>query len=495
MCGLVGVSSKFQNGFSREEVDTLLLSMFLNQLRGKDSTGLGVVTKKLEHTWCKIGAPFEELLRTKMYKETEERIFKEGKFVFAHARAATRGVINTENAHPFEVKKKSGGEIVLIHNGTLIPNQILPGFEKFGVDSHWIADCIAAYGYKESLEKIRGAIATIWWDSDKKRIYFYRNYERPLYYAKTNNQILLNSERESLIYLKHKFALHFEEKDIVNVAINKVHILDVESLELKTEQINDRPKFNYYMPEPKNQSKTSMYSHNLPRGYIEDAKLIRAGDILSVEWRPSYDRKTTQPARWTQINYNGWITTPNVPPYEEGLIRMFWNDVTKEVRKELFKDNVVSFETVVIPNEFSLYDEHNVLNNPEPGKEIRFQIKKGDKKIHHKVVYSGVQKGFLSNYQNNVDGKIQVGDTVTLEVGEIEEMNTKGLFKCLAFRVKEKMDKFIDFHFYSNMPKEEIEKIGVFAGHINTIELLPQEVIDRTGSVARVLVCNVKSLQ
>ena len=105
MCGLFGLVSAENNGFSNTNMDELLGAMNLNMFRGSDSTGMCFVTKDNDYDWMKaVGSP-GDFTRNKSWIAFKQDIYKKAKLVFGHGRSATRGTVTLNNAHPFEAFK------------------------------------------------------------------------------------------------------------------------------------------------------------------------------------------------------------------------------------------------------------------------------------------------------------------------------------------------------------------------------------------------------
>jgi predicted glutamine amidotransferase len=213
MCGLIGYISPYTNGFSNNEIDAVEQALILNSLRGDDSTGAVAIDNKNVWQWRKaIGNPKRFLESHTQWGDLRRTLFARGKVVFGHGRAATRGDVNAENAHPFDITRDDKSHLLLVHNGTLHAHQSLPGFSEHDVDSEWLAKTIATIGAEEALSQVNGAIATIWWDEKDNTINFYRNYERPLWTAiLKSGGLIYNSEPEIIKYLAHRFKLELKE--------------------------------------------------------------------------------------------------------------------------------------------------------------------------------------------------------------------------------------------------------------------------------------------
>lgn len=97
-----------------------------------------------------------------------------------HNRAATRGVKNSTNAHPYQY-----GRITGAHNGTLdmaCTRELEEKLgEKFEVDSMAIFAAIERFGVDETIPMLQGAWSLVWHDADDKTINFIRNDKRPMW--------------------------------------------------------------------------------------------------------------------------------------------------------------------------------------------------------------------------------------------------------------------------------------------------------------------------
>ena len=205
MCGLVAVISKGKFGFQQREVDTFSQMLFVDQLRGRDGTGVFFNTKKGKPHIRTLKAPYHAsiFLNTKEYAETEKTLFQESNFAVGHNRAATRGKSIVENTHPFRVE-----HITLVHNGTLTTQKELhPTVE---VDSHAICHSMASIGEKETLKLINGAFALIWFNSKTGQLNLCRNGQRPLFLIETSTSFIACSEEDMGIWIAKRNGLKVE---------------------------------------------------------------------------------------------------------------------------------------------------------------------------------------------------------------------------------------------------------------------------------------------
>lgn len=176
MCGLVGVagyiSQKEQTVFKRLlEIDTI---------RGPHSTGvLSVNHAGYPEVAKKVGTPWD-LYEHKIFDDVMKGSLN---VLMGHNRWATKGKINSRNAHPFE-----HDHIIGAHNGTLRSQQLLIDHKDFEVDSDNIFHSIAKVGVDETIKKTCGAFALTWYDAMTETMNFVRNDERPLWLCESEDK-------------------------------------------------------------------------------------------------------------------------------------------------------------------------------------------------------------------------------------------------------------------------------------------------------------------
>ena len=188
MCGIVGMISKNQNGFFKNEVDGFHQLLWADQLRGTNGTGVFFDTGK-EKTMVHIikdALPASQFLYDKEYDKIDTTLIKSSRFIIGHNRAATKGSVTKANTHPFRERN-----ITLVHNGTLLTHKELGDKE---VDSHAIAESMSKIGYKETIKKIDGAFALVWFDTKEGTLNLCRNSQRPLSIVETKDCYIISSE-------------------------------------------------------------------------------------------------------------------------------------------------------------------------------------------------------------------------------------------------------------------------------------------------------------
>lgn len=206
MCGIVGALGCI---YAREETAFKLLCK-LDTVRGEDSTGVCSVTKDAGNwaTLKDVGTPFE------LFKDTgfTDMMKRSHSALFGHNRAATKGAVNVDNAHPFKQ-----GRFIGCHNGTLLTTYNLKDHKDFKVDSENIYHNMEIEGVEETLKKLNGAFTLCWYNMELHTISLVRNKERPLYYCYTK-------DNKTLFWASESWMIH--------VALEKVGIARQEILEL-----------------------------------------------------------------------------------------------------------------------------------------------------------------------------------------------------------------------------------------------------------------------
>ncbi len=190
MCGIVGAIAKYNNGFNTGALAAFTDLLFMDTLRGPDSTGVFLVDKDGDTTLLKDVGTAQRFLVNKDYDTyIDTPAYKIGKALVGHNRKATIGKVDAVNAHPFTVN----GEFVLVHNGSL------PGHKHLG-DAEVDSNAIAQYlhdkwkddGTPEEkadlLAHIGGAWALVWYDLRTNKLNIVRNSQRPLSLIETNSE-------------------------------------------------------------------------------------------------------------------------------------------------------------------------------------------------------------------------------------------------------------------------------------------------------------------
>ena len=177
MCGLVGVAGVL--GIKDIRVFNELL--YANYVRGKDSTGVGVV-RQTDQELRLIKGPYDPLYLQSI-KYYDGIVNPGASVLMGHNRAATRGKVNRNNSHPFI----ANGRILGAHNGTL-DHSCLRGLSdgtEGETDSEQLIQTIADDNgsITSTVGKCEGSWALSVYDQDDNSISLLRNNQRPLFYA------------------------------------------------------------------------------------------------------------------------------------------------------------------------------------------------------------------------------------------------------------------------------------------------------------------------
>lgn len=181
MCGLVGVY-----GYIGDKERKLFQDLLdLDVIRGHHSTGVAFIPEddKKNPTIVKdVVLPYELMMRD----DFRTQLAGQNLAIIGHNRAATRGEINADNAHPF-----THGSITLAHNGTLTGKWRLPDHKNFGTDSEALCHSVNVQGIAETYKNLEGAAALSWWDDQEFTLNLITNGERPLHACVINEGMTL----------------------------------------------------------------------------------------------------------------------------------------------------------------------------------------------------------------------------------------------------------------------------------------------------------------
>lgn len=184
MCGHCGVLGPGINSWDLSVVKDLLT---VSTLRGEDGTG--VLQGKAENWFGvqRIDYVIEKMAAQALYYKWYHARAKEGNrrilsnisdnFVCCHVRAATKGYVTDDNAHPFEFEKLVG-----MHNGTLRDKKYE---DKDKTDSELMFKDMDERGIIPVLEQLDpwSAYACVIFSKEDGTISFVRNDQRTLYYS------------------------------------------------------------------------------------------------------------------------------------------------------------------------------------------------------------------------------------------------------------------------------------------------------------------------
>jgi predicted glutamine amidotransferase len=327
MCGIVGRAGAL--GAPDERIFKVML--LLDYFRGQDSTGVASITKKGYSSVLKIADDPIMLFNHKEYEEVVAGVYDS--IWIGHNRAATIGVTTRQNAHPFECD-----HIVGVHNGTLTKdafNTLGSWLDKsYDTDSETLYRYMAEYGVDETISRLQGAWALVWFDAKEQTLNMIRNSERPLFTAvsKRGETRFLSwaSEYEMIAAAREMSgakALESYETDDEGFAffplpIDTLHTWTLEQIlagdfTAKTRPLKGRPKTpvittvgtpsntnTYKSPAPVEKKDT--YSVVNVAGDLDDEKLV-LGEFTPVQW----DEMT---------NFGCAVCGADINEHDEGLL-------------------------------------------------------------------------------------------------------------------------------------------------------------------------------
>ena len=207
MCGIVGIVSKHQGGLFQKDMAMFEEMLLCDSVRGADSTGSFLVTRNTQARVLKHDTHPMNLFQTPAWEHYSKFAIREGRAVIGHNRKATQGDVNNDNAHPFYE-----GDIVLVHNGTIWNHK--NDLKNTEVDSHAICHSFHEIGYKETLKKINGAWALVWYNTHQHKLYLTRNEDRPMSYIETHNEIIFGSEVMMIQWIAARNDKTFTREDV-----------------------------------------------------------------------------------------------------------------------------------------------------------------------------------------------------------------------------------------------------------------------------------------
>lgn len=215
MCGLVGVAGNITAKHEKAFKDLLVV----DALRGPHSTGVAQVNTRGGTEIVKHAMLPQDFFLWQPFKDI---MLQQNNVLIGHNRWATQGAVNKVNAHPFEL-----GDIIGVHNGTLRRQSLLPDSKDFEVDSENILHSINKLGVRDTYNKIDGAAALVWWNTEKETLHFLRNNERPFYYCFTKDNKTLFWASEEWMLLSILYRQDIEHGEVVETDIHREYVFEV----------------------------------------------------------------------------------------------------------------------------------------------------------------------------------------------------------------------------------------------------------------------------
>jgi asparagine synthetase B (glutamine-hydrolysing) len=228
VCGIFGIAG---NGIIDTDLKILRELAQASVVRGQDGAGIvqgAVYNKYANYTVEKTANEIAYLLwYHEKGKGGDRHLFNShvDNFFAGHVRAATKGVISADNAHPFDLSK-----IVGMHNGTLESSDYRPGNNI--TDSELMFNDINTHGVQPVLSKLnsKSAYAIVIYDKVKRELVFARNEHRPLHCSWNLNRKVLYwaSEKEMLEWiLNRNFIKRHNVCEFATGLIHRISPLDI----------------------------------------------------------------------------------------------------------------------------------------------------------------------------------------------------------------------------------------------------------------------------
>lgn len=366
MCGHFGLVTRNMT-YAKEKL--IKQGVYVDALRGNDSTGICMIKKDGSSLTVKRGMHAYDYLQLRPVDSLFNSYPQTNAFM-CHNRAATRGLVNNNNAHPFIV-----GDIILAHNGSLTTFSNLPDSSKFTVDSEAIAYAVNKIGIYETLKLLQGSFALVWYNQKDRTLNFCRNKEREFHIAHTEDGDIIYCSEYEMIELvanrnniKIKEYYELEEKQLVTIDLTSNNIT-----EWTTEEVDFYvpPRTKYWQGGKKGRKKGGQIvpfdNKNKTRSLLSDYDLVK-GDNLEfsahsfVKWASSHVSPTIVRGKMEGFTTNSpWLPVAiygvNEKDFEEGGI--YTGDVISLSRAS--GGGMAAYEIVLSPETVvkrgSLYDE------------------------------------------------------------------------------------------------------------------------------------------
>ena len=227
MCGIFGFAKneKELSAVEEHQLRGMVMDLAcLNESRGKDGTGLALMSKS-ELVVLKEAKPAIELFKTRRFRDMIRKITSRTLLCLGHTRLATVGSVHNDHCHPFV-----SDDYVGVHNGHFLNREnLLKKYRKSAqtpVDSEAIFRVLDGstrmLGVVSRLEEMNGDFALGFAHlEDPFQLYLVRNEERPLHvaYVKQLEALIWASEREHL-----EFSLVRNDLEAKVYEIQKDHL-------------------------------------------------------------------------------------------------------------------------------------------------------------------------------------------------------------------------------------------------------------------------------
>ena len=250
MCGIVGMVVKPSNGFVKQHEDCFYQMLYVDALRGEDSTGVIGVEKDTTFHIAKEAVEAVWFNAQFQHGTIAKAMWSTGKAFIGHNRKKTIGAIKDETAHPFVHEDV----FAMVHNGTLHNHKMLADTE---VDSEALTQAFAKafaeedyiVALEEVLGKVSGAYATASYDQRTNKVHLLRNNQRPMSYVETSNAWYFASEAPMLFWILARNGYTQKDLEIKPVPEHVLMSFDLDTNKM-TEEVLVPKK---YFPPPHTQ--------------------------------------------------------------------------------------------------------------------------------------------------------------------------------------------------------------------------------------------------
>lgn len=211
MCGHIGFfTTEKTYSFDRKKI--FQQGLYADTLRGDDSTGIALLKHKKPTIYKKALAGYD-FINSRQFDKVFDKNFTGATIGMGHNRAATKGFLIDDNAHPFQ-----HNNIILAHNGTLTystwnkPDK----YDEFSVDSEFICHSIATLGVEKTIPLLQGSFALVWIDMRDRSLNLVRNSQRELHFAHLDDEetTIYGSEPDMLRWLASRNDIKIKENKV-----------------------------------------------------------------------------------------------------------------------------------------------------------------------------------------------------------------------------------------------------------------------------------------
>lgn len=214
-------------GIGNDDLNAFRDLLYITALRGADSTGLLTAKTWGKHTYHKlikddIDASYF-IWKDGLPKGDKQLDSMTADLFMGHCRAATKGVVNAANAHPFDT-----GKFIGAHNGTLWGKE---WEDQHKTDSQLMFERMENEGIIPTLQDLTwgDAYAISIWEKGTNSLYLGRNHERPLHvgFSKKYGVMYWASEHAMLDFISARRKL---DLDIYYLPIDTLFKINIDEI-------------------------------------------------------------------------------------------------------------------------------------------------------------------------------------------------------------------------------------------------------------------------